>query len=42
MSTTPGFAAQARYRTAGPYCRACGVRRDADARFCDGCGASRA
>ena len=26
----------------GPYCRACGVRNDADARFCDGCGASLA
>jgi hypothetical protein len=22
----------------GPYCRGCGVRNDADARFCDGCG----
>ena len=26
----------------GPYCRTCGVRNDADARFCDGCGASLA
>ena len=26
----------------GPYCRACGVRNDADAKFCDGCGASLA
>jgi len=26
--------------TSGPYCRSCGVRNDADARFCDGCGAS--
>ncbi len=24
----------------GPYCRGCGVRNDADARFCDGCGQS--
>ena len=24
----------------GPYCRSCGVRNDADARFCDGCGTS--
>ncbi len=23
---------------AGPYCSACGVRNDADAKFCDGCG----
>jgi hypothetical protein len=23
---------------AGPYCRQCGVRNDADARFCDSCG----
>jgi hypothetical protein len=22
----------------GPFCRACGARNDADARFCDGCG----
>ena len=22
----------------GPYCRACGVRNDDEARFCDGCG----
>jgi len=28
--------------TSGPYCRSCGVRNDADARFCDGCGASLA
>lgn len=27
---------------AGPYCRACGVRNDEDATFCDGCGASLA
>ena len=26
----------------GPFCRACGVRNDEDARFCDGCGASMA
>jgi hypothetical protein len=26
----------------GPYCRSCGVRNDADARFCDGCGAGLA
>jgi hypothetical protein len=25
-------------RTEGPYCRGCGVRNDAEARFCDGCG----
>lgn len=25
---------------AGPYCRQCGKRGDADARFCDGCGQS--
>jgi hypothetical protein len=24
----------------GPYCRSCGRRNDADARFCDGCGTS--
>lgn len=24
----------------GPYCRSCGVRNDADARYCDGCGQS--
>ena len=23
---------------AGPYCRSCGTRNDADARFCDSCG----
>ncbi|MDN4159876.1 DUF7577 domain-containing protein [Nocardioides abyssi] len=27
---------------AGPYCRSCGVRNDADARFCDSCGGSLA
>jgi hypothetical protein len=26
----------------GPHCRSCGVRNDADARFCDGCGAPMA
>jgi hypothetical protein len=26
----------------GPYCRSCGTRNDADARFCDGCGAPMA
>ena len=26
----------------GPFCRQCGVRNDADARFCDGCGATLA
>lgn len=26
----------------GPFCRACGVRNDEDARFCDGCGAPMA
>jgi hypothetical protein len=25
---------------AGPYCRSCGTRNDAEARFCDACGAS--
>lgn len=24
----------------GPFCRSCGVRNDAEARFCDACGAS--
>ncbi len=24
----------------GPYCRGCGVRNDAEAKFCDGCGQS--
>ncbi|WP_121253470.1 zinc ribbon domain-containing protein [Nocardioides ferulae] len=24
----------------GPFCRQCGVRNDADARFCDSCGSS--
>lgn len=24
----------------GPYCRGCGARNDAEARFCDGCGQS--
>ncbi len=27
---------------AGPFCRACGVRNDPDATFCDGCGTSLA
>lgn len=27
---------------AGPYCRSCGVRNDAEARFCDSCGGSLA
>ncbi|QBR92402.1 zinc ribbon domain-containing protein [Nocardioides euryhalodurans] len=27
---------------AGPFCRQCGVRSDADARFCSGCGQSLA
>ena len=26
----------------GPYCRQCGTRNDADARFCDSCGTSLA
>lgn len=26
----------------GPYCRACGVRNDLEAKFCDGCGNSLA
>lgn len=26
--------------TTGPYCRSCGTQNDADARFCDSCGAS--
>jgi hypothetical protein len=29
-------------RTTGPFCRACGVRNDVEARFCDGCGQSLA
>ena len=29
-------------RTAGPFCRSCGVRNDGDARYCDGCGQSLA
>lgn len=29
-------------RTAGPYCSKCGVRNDADAKFCDSCGAGLA
>lgn len=28
--------------TDGPFCRACGVRNRADAKFCDGCGQSLA
>ena len=31
---TPGAAG------GGPFCRSCGVRNDADARYCDGCGQS--
>ena len=27
---------------AGPYCRSCGTRNDADAKFCDSCGTSMA
>ncbi len=27
-------------RTAGPYCSKCGVRNDADAKFCDSCGSA--
>jgi hypothetical protein len=27
-------------RTAGPFCSTCGVRNDADAKFCDSCGAA--
>lgn len=27
-------------RTAGPFCSKCGVRNDADAKFCDSCGAT--
>ncbi len=26
----------------GPYCRSCGTRNDAEARFCDSCGTSMA
>lgn len=26
--------------TTGPYCRHCGTRNDADARFCDACGSA--
>jgi hypothetical protein len=29
-------------RTAGPYCSKCGVRNDADAKFCDACGSALA
>lgn len=29
-------------RAQGPFCRACGVRNDVEANFCDGCGASLA
>ena len=28
--------------TGGPYCRRCGTRNDAEARFCDSCGTSLA
>ena len=28
--------------TGGPYCRQCGTRNDAEARFCDSCGTSLA
>jgi hypothetical protein len=45
----PGLRHQAGVRTGlrvvgatGPYCRACGTRNDAEARFCDSCGASMA
>lgn len=27
---------------AGPFCRSCGTRNDADARFCDSCGTTMA
>ena len=29
-------------RTAGPFCSKCGVRNDADAKFCDSCGGALA
>ena len=28
------------YLKAGPFCSTCGVRNDADAKFCDSCGAT--
>jgi hypothetical protein len=40
--TADGAARSSASGGSGPYCRACGVRNDADARFCDGCGASLA
>jgi hypothetical protein len=38
VGATPAAGAPA----AGPYCRSCGTRNDADARFCDSCGSSMA
>lgn len=35
-----GRTADDRAAATGPYCRQCGVRNDAEARFCDSCGAS--
>ncbi|ANH37150.1 hypothetical protein I601_0700 [Nocardioides dokdonensis FR1436] len=42
VGRTAGDRAPAGSAAAGPYCRSCGVRNDADARFCDGCGTSLA
>jgi hypothetical protein len=33
-------ATKATATAAGPYCRSCGVRNDADATFCDSCGSA--
>lgn len=37
-----GIRGSAAAEGSGPYCRSCGTRNDADARFCDGCGTSMA
>ena len=44
-TTTSGATASATTGTGsptGPYCRSCGTRNDADARFCDSCGTTMA
>ena len=44
-TTTSGATAPATPETGsptGPYCRSCGTRNDAEARFCDSCGTSMA
>jgi hypothetical protein len=41
VGTTTSGAASAGSPT-GPYCRSCGTRNDADARFCDSCGTTMA